>query len=125
MELKGKVRSGYGNASFWVEKISKIFKEKYHINLFYGTLNIELYNPFVLDSKEKIQPNEYDGKYEVLVKKGIFLEQEVVYIVRPEINNTEGGDHSLKIIELVSEINLRKKYNLNDGDEVKICIDKK
>ena len=34
MTYKGIVKSGLGNAGFWVEKVSKIFNEKYGITLF-------------------------------------------------------------------------------------------
>lgn len=119
MELKGNVVSGLGNASFWVEKASRVFKEKYGMELFLGTLNIKLKNSYILDSKDKILPNEYGGEYVVLVKKVLFFDNEV-YILRPEINNADGGHHPLNIIEIVSDINLREKYHLKDGDEVSI-----
>lgn len=51
MILKGKIKSGLGNASYWVEKIDKIFKEKFGINLFYGTLNIELEKPYKIGNR--------------------------------------------------------------------------
>lgn len=119
MELKGKVISGLGNASFWVEKASKVFEKKYGMKLFLGTLNVELEEPYKLNSEEKILPDEYGGEYVVLVKKVLLFENEV-YILRPEINNAEGGHHPLNIIEVVSDINLREKYYLQDGDEVSI-----
>lgn len=121
MKLKGIVRSGFGNASFWVEKVSKIFQKKYNMKLFPGTLNIELENSYILNSDDKIFPNEYGGKYEVLVEKILILDNEG-YILRPEINNVSGGDHPLNIIEVVSDINLRKKYHLKDGDEISIVL---
>lgn len=121
MKLVGKVKSGLGNAAFWVEKISKVFEEKYGMQLFLGTLNIELDEPYILKSSEIILPNEYVGKYNVLVKEGMLLNHKV-YILRPEINNKEGGDHPLNIIEIATDINLRKIYNLKDGDKVIIEI---
>ena len=44
------------------------------------------------------------------------------YIVRPEKNNVLGGDHPLNLIEIVSDVSLRKENNLKDGDKVKIKI---
>ena len=121
IKLKGKVKSGFGNACFWVEKINQIFREKYNMKLFLGTLNIELEMPYVVDSKEKILPTDYGGKYEVFVEKATLLEHEV-YILRPEINNREGGDHNLNTIEIVADIKLRKTCKLQDGDEVELSV---
>lgn len=121
MMYNGKIKSGMGNASFWVNKISSIFKEKYGIELFAGTLNVELEKEFVLRNTETILPNEYGGKYKVLIQKCSILGEDA-YIVRPENNNVLGGDHPLNIIEIVSEKKLRDKYDLKDNDKVIIEI---
>lgn len=121
MKLKGKVKSGFGNASFWVNKVNKIFQEKYGMKLFLGTLNIQLDEEFVLESEEKILPNEYGGNFDVLVKECKIFESKV-YILRTEKNNKKGGDHSLNIIEIVSDVNLRETYQLKDGDSIIISI---
>lgn len=121
MKLVGKVKSGFGTGQMWIGKACKIFEEKYGMKLFLGTLNIELDKPYVMESNEKILPSEYGGTYDVLVKECTLFEHKV-YILRPEINNQENGMHPLKIIEIVSDINLRKTYNMKDGDEVIIDI---
>lgn len=116
-KLKGKVKSGLGEASFWVDKISKVFEEKYGIKLFLGTLNIELEEDYILEDKEGILPNEYGGQYKVLIQKCKIFNEEV-YILRPEINNKLGGTHPLNIVEIVSDKKLRQRYNLKDNDKV-------
>ena len=120
-KLKGKVKSGLGEGHFWIDKVSKIFKEKYGINLFLGTLNIELEQDYILQDTDKILPNEYGGEYDVLVQECEILGNKA-YIVRPEKNNVLGGDHPLNLIEIVSDKNLRKENNLTDNDEVIIQI---
>ena len=62
-----------------------------------------------------------DGIYEVLIQECILMNTPS-YIIRPSINNRENGSHPLNIIEIVSDIKLRDKYNLSDGDEVIINI---
>lgn len=121
MELKGKVKSGFGNASFWVDKINKAFEEKYKMKLFLGTLNIELEHEYVLEDEEKITASEYGGNFDVLIKKCEILGHKG-YIVRTEKNNTKGGDHPLVIVEIVSNINIRKTNNLKDNDKVTLYI---
>lgn len=117
MELKGKVKSGFGNARFWVGKISKIFEEKYNMKLFLGTLNVELEQEYILSEEEKIQAKEYGGDFDVLIKKCEILGHKG-YILRTEKNNQKGGDHPLNIVEIVSDISFRKEEHLKDRDEV-------
>lgn len=121
MMYKGKVKSGFGNASFWMEKISEIFEQKYKMKPFLGTLNIKLEEEYILDTQEKIEANEYGGNFDVLIKECKILENRA-YILRTEKNNTKIGDHPLDIIEIVSDINFRKTYNLKDGEEIKVYI---
>lgn len=121
MILTGKVKSGFGTGSFWVNKIKDIFKEKYNMDLFLGTLNIELDREIILEDTEKVMPKEYGGDFDVLVKKCEILEH-TAYIVRPEKNNKRGGDHPLNIIEIVSDVNIRNSNNLKDDDIVEINI---
>lgn len=122
MILKGKVKSGLGNANYWVRKIQKIFDEKMKITLFAGTLNIELDNPYKIQNiLIKIQGQEYGGTEEVLVEECKVLGNKS-FIVRTGTNETGNGDHPLTIIEIISDINFREKYNLKDGDKLEIII---
>lgn len=121
MELRGKVKSGFGNASFWVGKIKEAFEEKYSMKLFLGTLNVELEEDFVLTDEEKIEANEYGGNFDVLIKKCEILGHKG-YIVRTEKNNQKGGDHPLNIVEIVSDINFRKTNHLKDDDKITLNI---
>ena len=100
MKLEGKVKSGFGNASFWVDKVNKIFQEKYGMKLFLGTLNIQLDKEIVLDDDEKILSNEYGGNFDVLVKECKIFDNKG-YILRTEKNNSKNGAHPLNIIEIV------------------------
>ena len=52
-ELEGKVKSGLGEGHFWINKVRKIFKEKYKIDLFLGTLNIELDKEYILKAQTR------------------------------------------------------------------------
>lgn len=121
MELKGKIKSGFGNASFWVDKINPIFQKKYQMKLFLGTLNVCLDHEFVLGNDEKIKANEYGGDFDVLIKRCEILGH-TGYIVRTEKNNQIGGDHPLSILEIVSDQNIRNTNNLKDDDTITIYI---
>lgn len=121
MELKGKIKSGFGNASFWVDKINKVFEKKYQMKLFLGTLNVKLDHEYVLGNEEKIKASEYGGNFDVLIKKCEILEH-TGYIVRTEKNNKIGGDHPLDIVEIVSDINIRETNDLKDDDTITLSI---
>ncbi len=121
MKVQGKVISGLGNAGFWMEKVSRIFKEKYNFKPFLGTLNVLLEKELILDDKEKIMASEYGGNYDVLVLKCTILGKDA-YIVRTTKNNTFNGDHKPDVIEIIADEKLREKFNLKDGDIVYINI---
>ncbi len=116
MVLKGKVKTGLGNATFWVKKIEDLFYNKEGIRLFHGTLNIELEDEYELRNYWTISKEEYGGTQDVYVQE-CRLFGEKSYIVR-----SEKTAHKSNILEIVSDINFRKTYNLKDEDEVKIEI---
>lgn len=121
MKLYGKITSGLGTAKMWVGKIESVFEEKTKIKLFHGTLNIKLENDYIIDPDWIIKPEEYGGTQNVLVKKCKILDN-IAYTVRAEKNQIGKGDHGLKVLEIVSDINFREKYNLKDGTEVTILV---
>lgn len=121
MVLIGKVTSGIGTAKMWVGKIENVFGEKTGMKVYHGTLNIKLEKDYILNPDWIINPEEFGGTENVLVKKCKILENEA-YIVRAEKNQIGQGDHDLKTIEIVSDINFREKYKLKDNQEVEIKI---
>jgi len=115
MILKGKVASGIGTAKMWVSKIEDVFEKKTGMKIYHGTLNIRLEEDYVVEPDWIIKPEEFGGTQNVLVKKCEIMEKEA-YIVRAEKNQIGQGDHDLKTIEIVSNINFREMYNLKDQD---------
>ena len=123
MILIGKVKSGFGDAKFWMQKAEKAFEKKIGKKLFNGTLNIELDREYILDKKIKIMhKEEYGGEQELYIKECIALGHKS-YIVRTEKNSTKNGDHPLNLLEIISDVNFREKYKLKDGDIIKIVIE--
>lgn len=116
MILIGKVKTGLGNANYWIKKIEEIFEKKTGIKLFYGTLNIELEKPYIIKKDIVLLGKEYGGTQEVYIQNCKVLENKS-FIIRS--SNT---DHPETVIEIVSDVNFRKKYNLKDGDLVKVFI---
>lgn len=116
MILEGKIKKGLGDANFWIKKIEDVFYKKTKMKLFYGTLNIELEEPYELESHFIIGKEEYGGAQNVYVQKCKVLEKDA-YIVRAE--NTA---HKSNIIEIVSDINFRECFNLKDEDNIQVKI---
>ena len=121
MIFSGQVTSGIGVAKMWVSKIQNVFEEKTNLQVYLGTLNIKLEKDYIIEPDFIIKPEEYGGTQNVLVKK-CRIKENIAYIVRAEKNQIGQGDHDLKIVEIVSDINFREKYNLKDDEIISIEI---
>lgn len=98
------------------------FIKKQEQECFHGTLNIELDKDYKLEGNIQIlHKEEYGGTQEVYIKECSILGDKS-YIVRTDKNISENRDHPLNLIEVISNINFREKYNLKDGDEIHVLI---
>lgn len=127
MTLTGNVVSGIGTAKMWVKKIEDVFQEKLDIKLFSGTLNIKLKEAYTVKPDLIIAPEEFGGTQNVFVQECNIKNQkngqtQKAFIVRAEKNANKKGDHDTNIVEIVSDINFREKYNLKDNDNISIEI---
>jgi len=122
MALQGKVISGLGEGSFWVKKIANVFKEKTGMNLFYGTLNIELDKPYKLGEDIIIVHKKEYGGAEELYFEPCKMNGYDAYIIRTAKSESGEGGHPLTILEIMSDVNLRDKFGLKDGDNVLISV---
>lgn len=116
MLLKGIVKKGLGNASFWVEKIENVFYKKTGMKLYYGTLNIELEEPYELENYWIIEKQEYGGTQNVFVQK-CRIKGIQAYILR-----SEKTAHKSNIIEIVSDVKFRENFDLEDEDNIEVVL---
>ena len=122
MVLKGKVKTGLGNASYWMKKAESAFEKNLGTKLYNGTLNIELEDDYVLDGDLKVmKKEEYGGDQDVYIKECILFGHKS-YIVRTEKNSSKNGDHPLCLLEIISDVCFREKYGLKDGELIEIRI---
>lgn len=121
MILQGKVTSGIGIAKMWVSKIECAFEKKTGMEVFHGTLNIELDFEYTVKPDFIILPQEYGGTQKVLVEKCEILGNKA-YIVRAEKNQNGTGEHNLQVLEIVSNINFREVYNLKNCDKIEVKV---
>jgi riboflavin kinase len=118
--LKGKLVTGVGNFSFWIEKLQDHYRNKTGIKLFPGTLNIELAEPFDLPrERARLEAEEYGGTVSVsIVPCKVFGRAAVILRTDKADQETE----SRKIIEVACEVKLREHYQLQDGDLIEVEV---
>lgn len=118
--LKGKVTTGVGNFSFWIEKLRDHYRDKTGMHLFPGTLNIELDAPFDLPRERiRLEAEEYGGTVSVSIVPCKLFGRAAV-ILRTDKADSEL--ESRKIIEVACEVRLRDQYQLRDGDIIEVHV---
>lgn len=118
--LKGRVLTGAGNFSFWIEKLQDLYREKTGMRLFPGTLNIELDEPFELPfERARLSAEEYGGTVSVsIVPCKVFGRAAVIL----RTDKADGEPQSRRIIEVACEVKLRERHRLRDGDWVAVEV---
>ena len=118
--LSGKVVSGMGNFSYWIEKLNDHYLRKTGMNLFPGTLNIQLDEPYTLPKHViRLEGREYGGSVSVSIVPCSLLGRSA-FILRTDANEEGRGHHSRTIVEVATDVKLRDQFHLNDGDIVEI-----
>ena len=118
--LKGKVVTGVGNFSFWIEKLEDHYRNKTGMQLFPGTLNIELAEPFDLPrERARLEAEEYGGTVSVsIVPCKVFGRAAVIL----RTDKADSEPQSRKIIEVACEVKLREHHQLQDGDVIEVEV---
>ena len=123
MTLKGKVKPGMNSLSYWMERLEVYYTEKMGMELFPGSLNIELDKVFHLPSEViRLEKEEYGGAVSVSILPCKIFGRKA-FILRTDKNASGKGDHPLNIIEIATDVKLRDRYNLHDGDIVEVELD--
>ncbi len=120
--LTGRVVSGVGNFSYWIERLRDHYQRKTGLRLFPGTLNVELDEEYSVPvGALRLEGAEYGGDVSVnIVPCRIFAEEAV--ILRTDSSERGEGAHPKTIIEVACEVKLRDKYQLADGDVVRVEV---
>lgn len=118
--LRGRVVSGVGNFSYWIERLHDHYTRKTGMHLFPGTLNLELDHPWsVPQDRIRLEAGEYGGTVSVsLVPCTVFGRR--AFILRTDPNEEGRGHHPPTIIEIATDIKLRDAHHLRDGDIVEV-----
>lgn len=120
--LRGRVVSGVGNFSFWIDRLRDHYARKTGMQLFPGTLNLQLDEPWSLPPQRmRLEAQEYGGAVSVnLVPCTIFGRR--AFILRTDANEEGRGHHPRTIIEIATDVKLRDEYHLQDGDSVEVEV---
>lgn len=118
--LRGTVVSGMGNFSYWIERLHEHYLRKTGMNLFPGTLNIQLEQPYALPERViRLEGQEYDGRVSVNIVP-CSIRGKSAFILRTDANEEGRGHHPKTIVEVATDVKLRDHFHLNDGDIVEI-----
>lgn len=122
MLLKGQVSPGQGDFATWMEKLKDFYHEKTGVLLFPGTLNLTLPEPWSVPADAlRLEGAEYGGDMTVYIVP-CFLEGRQAFILRTEPNESGQGPYTKHVIEVASDLNLRKAHRLKDEDWVRVEV---
>ena len=121
--LKGKVFSGGGTGSFFVNLpwAKKQFNEKLGFNPYPGTLNLQLSQGTdvkeLRNSTKGIKIMSPEGFHEGRCFKALIMEKLWGAVVVPDV---PGYSHDL--LEILAPVNLREALGLKDGVEIEVTV---
>lgn len=126
VKLTGKVKTGIGDLSYrmkTVEGLLDAYYKKTGLVLVPGSLNVELDQIWSMPKNNiRLEKEEYGGKVSVSLLP-CKIKDTTAFIVRTD--KVEAGlipTHPKNIIEIISDIKLRDKYGLKDGDQVEVTV---
>lgn len=124
--LTGRIRSGKNDASYWLQRFHAPYCQKTGMDLFPGSLNLELDCSFDWYAKQ-YQPHlvwfgreEYGGERDILLLPCILpkLDRRPAFLWT---TTTAAQDRPNKnLIEVITDVPLRASYGLVDGDVVDV-----
>ena len=120
MILRGRVVSGMGNFSGWIDRLSDHYERKTGMKLFPGTLNVLLEAPWSLPSRViRLEAAEYGGAVSVNLLPCAFRGRKA-FLLRTDANESGEGHHPKTIVQIATDVKLRDHFHLSDGDYVEI-----
>jgi riboflavin kinase len=120
LHLRGRVVSGRGDFGQWIERLGSFYEQKTGMRLYPGTLNVELSSEYSLPADViRLEGHEYGGTVSVSIVPCRILNRQA-FLLRTDQNEQGTGHHARNIIELATDVRLRDKYQLKDGDWLEI-----
>jgi riboflavin kinase, archaea type len=121
--LKGKIVTGVGDFSGWIKKLNIFYEQKTGMKLFPGTLNIKLEENFHLPYVDlRLEAEEFGGTQGIHIFPCQIFGRKA-FILRTDNSENGTGRYPKTIIEIATDVKLRDKYNLYDGDTVEVIVE--
>ena len=120
--LTGRVVTGVGNFSYRIERLHDHYLRKTGMSLFPCTLDVQLEDKYSVPADSlSLGGEEYGGTANVyIVPCRIFDERAVT--LRPYAAEHGEDPNDRNVVEVACEVKLRGKYNLRDGDVVRVEV---
>lgn len=123
MRLRGEIKTGKNDFSFWIDKLSSYYRQKTGMIFFPGTLNVHLlnYKYYFPQDCLRLEQEEYGGTVSVSMTECRILGKDA-YILRTDSDTGKQGYPPEQILEIATDVKLRNEFNLQDGDIVEVEI---
>jgi CTP-dependent riboflavin kinase len=126
--LIGRLQSGKNDASHWLAKFNEAYSRKVGMSIFPGSLNLALDYPFDWFApryRERLVwfgREEYGGERDILLLacELVSLDARAAFLWTPTTAASARPDPC--VIEIITDVGLRKTYGLIDGDIVQVKI---
>jgi CTP-dependent riboflavin kinase len=93
VRLRGRVVSGRGDFSYWIEKLSSHYQQKTGMRLYPGTLNLQLDHPYSLPKEViRLEAHEYGGRVSVSLVSCMVFDRKA-FLIRTDQNEAGTGHH--------------------------------
>jgi CTP-dependent riboflavin kinase len=121
--LRGEIRTGKGDFSYWLGKLEPFYSRKTGMRLFPGTLNIHLTSGSYRTPTNalRLEKEEYGGRVSVSIVPCKIVGREA-FILRPDTDTGKHGDPPEIILEIATDVNLRDTHKFKDGDIVEVEV---
>jgi riboflavin kinase len=126
--LLGRVQSGKNDASHWLRLFNDAYVRKTGMAIFPGSLNLLLdlpfdwYSPAYQSSVIPFNRQEVGGQRDILLLPCRLrnLEQRMAFLWSTT-TNVHSPDNP-RIVEIITDVKLRERHNLADGDMVEVVL---
>jgi riboflavin kinase, archaea type len=121
--LRGIVRSGKGDFSFWLAKLEPYYRQKTGMKLYPGTLNVHLRDAIFPTPQNaiRLEKEEYGGRVSVSMASCRIFGRKA-FILRPDTDTGKFGDPPERILEIATDVGIRDIYGVKDGDTVEVEV---
>lgn len=128
LEMKGNLVSGFGEGSYYIKQgeYREQFQEKLGFDPYPGTLDLQLNKESLLikEKLERLQGEKIEGFNSEERSFGdaecfpVKIREEKAAIVLPSRTH-----HEKDIVEIISPVKIREKYDLEEGDEIRVEVE--